>query len=82
MNKLDSRTEEEKQADTEHETMVKLETRSWESRRAVLESELAELDSSACEADGLDIPTRSVLREIARCDRALMELAAHRLPRR
>jgi hypothetical protein len=72
MSKLDSRTEDEKQSDAEHECMVALETRSWRMRRDALESQMVHEEEY--------VIRRAIRRDIGACDRALMELAAGRLP--
>lgn len=72
-NKLDSRTEDEKQADEEHATMVAMETNYYRNRRRELEHDMT------TETDERVI--RYLRRAIAETDRALMELAANRLPR-
>jgi hypothetical protein len=76
MSTLDTRTEDERQADAELATMVRLETRSQTFRRAGLESELAE----AAAAGDAQL-ARAIRREIDTCDLALVTLAAGRLPR-
>lgn len=69
---LDSRSDSEKQADAELTTMVKLETRSWDFRRKDLESDFA-----TAQTDGM---RKWLRKEIGRCDLALLELGAGRLP--
>jgi hypothetical protein len=79
MSKLDTRTQEERQADAELATMVKLETRSYTLRRQALESELAELHWDG--TPGYVARDVKVCRRlIAECDKALMVLASGRLP--
>jgi hypothetical protein len=79
MSKLDSRTEEEKQADAELATMVKLETRSYTLRRQALESEYAQATQEANNPHAVQ-EACYVRKLIAECDRALMALQAGRLP--
>lgn len=59
-------------------TLIRIETRSQKLRLAALESEYADLYAHGEESTGRG---RFVREEIKRCDRALMELAAGRLPR-
>lgn len=68
----DSRTAEEKIADETREAVVAWQTREWELRRRDLESDYAKTKNVQIHA--------WLRKEIARCDRALMELGAGRLP--
>lgn len=61
--------------DAKTATILRLETRSKELQRRALESEMAE-----AYAGGDAGLVRAVRAEIGRCDRALMELGAGRLP--
>lgn len=64
-------------AAAETATLIAEETRSQNLRRAALESEMAQ--AFGAEDEQL---IRACRNEIGRCDRALMELGAGRLPRR
>jgi hypothetical protein len=79
MSKLDSRTEEEKQADAELACMVKEATRSYTLRREALESEYAQATQEANNPHAVQ-EARYVRKLIAECDKALMTLQAGRLP--
>jgi hypothetical protein len=69
---IDTRTAEEKLADEILATDIGYEIPKWEARRKDLESDLATAKS--------DQVRKWLRKEIGRCDRALMELGAGRLP--